>query len=226
MGRKTLEKERDLDPEVRKEYLARLVPLFVEKGMSMHSMDAIVQYLEISKATFYRHFHSRDELFELFIDYIVEKILSSRVFLHNKGLAYEERYLMTFAAILHELGGMGFTLMSDLRYNLLPLWEKVRGTYSVWEKELHTFFKEGIESGYVHDVNPSILAHMIILFFRELMTPEYLQSLKMTLAEAFMETFKIQIRSIVKDPNFSFDSLETRMRSTFPELEKLFKTLG
>ena len=61
---------------------------------------------------------------------------------------------------------------------------------------------------------------------RELMTPEYLQSLKMTLAEAFMETFKIQIRSIVKDPNFSFDSLETRMRSTFPELEKLFKTLG
>jgi AcrR family transcriptional regulator len=222
MGRRTLEKERELDPGVRSEYMARLMPFFVEKGMSMHSMDDIVQYLEISKATFYRHFRSRDELFELFIDYVVEKILSSRVFLHNKALAYEERYLLTFAAILHELGGMGFTLMSDLRYSLLPLWEKIRGTYTIWEAELHIFFKEGIESGYVHDVNPSILAHMIILFFRELMTPEYLQSLKMTLAEAFMATFRIQIRSIVKDPNFSFETIEERMRTTFPELEKLF----
>jgi len=223
MGRKTLEKERELDPQVRGEYMARLMPLFVEQGMSAHSMDAIVQYLEISKATFYRHFHSRDELFEMFIDYVVEKILSSRVFLHNKGLPYEERYLLTFAAILHELGGMGFTLMSDLRYNLLHLWEKVRGTYTIWEQELIVFFKEGIEKGHVHDVNPSILAHMITLFFRELMTPEYLQSLKMTLAEAFMETFRIQIRSIVKDPNFSFEAIEERMHTTFPELEKLFK---
>lgn len=223
MGRKTLEKERELDPQVRSEYMARLMPLFVEQGMSAHSMDAIVQYLEISKATFYRHFHSRDELFEMFIDYVVEKILSSRVFLHNKGLPYEERYLLTFAAILHELGGMGFTLMSDLRYNLLHLWEKVRGTYTIWEQELIVFFKEGIEKGHVHDVNPSILAHMITLFFRELMTPEYLQSLKMTLAEAFMETFRIQIRSIVKDPNFSFEAIEERMHTTFPELEKLFK---
>lgn len=225
MGRRTLEKERDLDPGVRSEYLARLMPLFVEKGMSMHSMDAIVQYLEISKATFYRHFHSRDEFFDLFIEYVVGKILSSRVFLHNKGLAYEERYLLTFASILHELGGMGFILLEDLQANLPHLWERVRGTYVVWEEELHTFFKEGIETGYVHDVNPTILAHMIILFFRELMSPEYLQTLKMTLAEAFMETFKIQVRSIVKNPDFSFDTMEERMRTTFPELEKLFKSL-
>ena len=225
MGRRTLEKDRDLDPGVRSEYLARLMPLFVEKGMSTHSMDAIVQYLNISKATFYKHFHSRDELFELFIDYVVDKILSSRFFLHNKALPYEERYLLTFAAILHELGGMGFTLLSDLRYNLLPLWEKVRGTYTVWEEELHKFFIEGIESGFVHEVNPSILAHMIVLFFRELMTPEYLQSLKMTLAEAFMETFKIQVRSIVKNPQFSFEAVEERMRTTFPELGNLFRGL-
>ncbi|MBL8032542.1 MAG: TetR/AcrR family transcriptional regulator [Leptospiraceae bacterium] len=225
MGRRTLEKERDLNPEVRSEYLARLMPFFIEKGMSPHSMDDIVQYLEISKATFYRHFRSRDELFEMFIEYIVDKILSSRFFLHNKALAYEERYLLTFAAILHELGGIGFNLLSDLKQNLPHLWERIRSTYTVWESELHDFFKEGIESGYVHDVNPSILAHMIILFFRELMTPEYLQTLKMTLAEAFMETFKIQVRSIVRSPDFSLDKIEERMRTMFPELEKLFKSV-
>jgi hypothetical protein len=96
----------------------------------------------------------------------------------------------------------------------------------VWEEELNVFFKEGIESGYVHDVNPTILAHMIILFFRELMSPEYLRTLKMTLAEAFMETFRIQVRSIVKDPNYSFDTMEERMRTTFPELEKLFNSIS
>jgi AcrR family transcriptional regulator len=225
MGRRTLEKERDLDPGVRSEYLARLMPLFIEKGMSTHSMDAIVQYLEISKATFYRHFLSRDELFELFIEYIVDKILSCRFFLHNKGLAYEERYVLTFAAILHELGGIGFLLLADLRNNLPHLWERVRATYAIWEEELHVFFKEGIASGYVYDVNPSILAHMFILFLRELMRPEYLQSLKMTLAEAFMETFKIQVRSLVKSPDFSVESMEERMRTMFPELENLFKKL-
>lgn len=225
MGRRTLEKDRDLNPEIRSEFLAKLMPFFIETGMSQHSMDDIVKYLKIGKGTFYRHFHSRDELFELFIEYVVDKILSSRFFLHNKSLKYEERYLLTFAAILHELGGMGFLLLSDLRYNLPELWEKIRETYNVWEKELHDFFKEGIELGYVHDVNPSILAHMIILFFRELMTPEYLHSLKMTLAEAFMETFKIQIRSIVKNPDYSPESMEERMRNMFPELAELFKQL-
>lgn len=225
MGRRTLEKDRDLDPEVRSEILARLMPFFIETGMSQHSMDDLVRYLKIGKGTFYRHFHSRDELFNLFIEYVVDKILASRFFLHNKALKYEERYLLTFAAILHELGGMGFRLLSDLRNNLPELWDKVRATYNVWEEELYLFFKEGIELGVVHDVNPSILAHMIILFFRELMTPEYLQSLKMTLAEAFMETFKIQVRSIVKNPDYSPETMEERMRTMFPELAELFRQL-
>jgi len=226
MGRRTLEKERDLDPAVRSDYLARVMPLFVEKGMSAHSMDAIAQYLEISKATFYRHFRSRDELFALFIDNLVEKILSARFFLRNKNLAFEERYLLTFAAILNELGGIGFLLLSDLKHNLPDLWDRIRETYAVWENELHDFFKEGIETGYVHPVHPGILAHMLILFLRELMTPEYLKSLKMTLAEAFLETFKIQIRSVVRSPGFSFDEIEQRMRTMFPELERLFKSYG
>ena len=66
---------------------------------------------------------------------------------------------------------------------------------------------------------------MIILFFRELMRPEYLQSLNMTLAEAFMATFRIQVRSIVSKPEFSFEVMEERMRTMFPELESLFKRL-
>ncbi len=66
---------------------------------------------------------------------------------------------------------------------------------------------------------------MTILFFRELMRPEYLQSLNMTLAEAFMATFRIQIRSIVRNPDFSLEAMEERMRSMFPELETLFKAL-
>jgi AcrR family transcriptional regulator len=75
MGRRTLEKDRDLNPEVRSEILARLMPFFIETGMSQHSMDDLVRYLKIGKGTFYRHFHSRDELFNLFIEYVVDKIL-------------------------------------------------------------------------------------------------------------------------------------------------------
>jgi len=225
MGRLPLEKNRDLNPEIRSEYLARLMPFFIEKGMSPHSMDDIARFLGIGKGTFYRHFHSREELFDIFIEYMVDKILSARFFLHNKGLKYEERYLLTFAAILHELGGMGFLLLSDLKSNLPHLWEKIRATYGVWEQELVGFFAEGIELGFVHEVNPAILAHMVVLFFRELMTPEYLQTLRMTLAEAFMETFRIQVRAIVKRPDFSLEEMEAKMRTMFPELAELFRQL-
>jgi len=219
MGRKTLDKERDLDPKVRSEFLVRLLPFFIEKGMSVHSMDDIVQFLEISKATFYRHFRSRDELFELFIEYVVDQILSSRYFLHDQNLRYEERLLTTFGAILQQINGIGFLLLADLRTNLPHLWEKVRETYVVWEKELHQFFVEGIERGFVHDVNPAILAHMVVVFSRELMRPEYLQSLNMTLAEAFGEMFKIQVRSIVRNPEFSSEVLDERMASMLPAIK-------
>jgi hypothetical protein len=51
------------------------------------------------------------------------------------------------------------------------------------------------------------------------MRPEYLQSLNMTLAEAFGEMFKIQVRSIVRNPEFSPQALDERMASMLPEIK-------
>ncbi|MCS6972656.1 MAG: TetR/AcrR family transcriptional regulator [Turneriella sp.] len=220
MGRRTLDKERELDPQVRNSYFERLLPLFIEKGMSAHSMDDIAQYLGISKATFYRHFRSRDELFGMFMDYIVGQILSARQFLHDPNLRYEERLLSAFAAILQQIEGIGFVLLADLRGNFPELWQKVRETYAIWEEELRDFFSEGIRHGHLHPVHPGILAHMVVLFSRELMRPEYLQSLNMTLGEAFGEMFKIQVRGILRNPEFYPEAIEARMSALLPEIKK------
>lgn len=219
MGRRTLDKERELDPRIRGEYLSRLMPFFIEKGMSVHSMNDIVRFLEISKATFYRHFRSRDELFELFIEYVVDEILSARHYLHDESLRYEERLLTTFGAILQQISGIGFLLLADLRSNLPRLWKKVRETYVIWETELRQFFADGIERGYVHDLNPAILAHMVVVFSRELMRPEYLQGLNMTLGEAFGEMFRIQVRTVFRNPEFSDGALDQRMAAMLPQIK-------
>ncbi len=219
MGRRTLDKNRDLDPKTRSEYLAKLKPFFIEKGMSSHSMDAIAQYLEVSKATFYKHFHSRDELFDLFVSYVVEQILEARYYLRDKEVAYEERLLNAFAAILQRVSGIGFFLLADLRNNLPALWDKIREAYSEWEKELDVFFSEGIERGHVNDVSSAMLAHMVVSMSRELMRPEYLQSLNCTLAEAFADMFKILIRSIIKTPEIPAEALDAKLASMLPEIQ-------
>ena len=218
MGRRALPKSRDLDPEIRHEYLSRLLPLFIETGMSKASMDEIAQYLKISKATFYKHFSTRDELFELFTHYVIDQILKTREYLHDRSRPYHERYLYAFAAILQEINGIGVDFLSDMRTHLPELWKQIQAMYDVWEKELLDFFKEGIEAEIIEPVNPAILSHMIVLYFRELIRPEYLKSLNMTLSEAFVEIFKIQIKGIVRLENFEFDRVEEKMRDLLPQL--------
>ena len=62
MGRKAVEKNRkELDAK-QKKWLKKVLPYFYEHGVRKVTMDEIAIHLNISKATIYNYFQSKEEL--------------------------------------------------------------------------------------------------------------------------------------------------------------------
>lgn len=214
MGRKALDKNRTLNPSVRKEWLDQLVPFFIEKGLTGVRVDDVTRFLGISKATFYEHFSSRDELYSMVVDHVLEQILSARLTLKRSDISFQERYILLCGLILQQVSGISPAFLADIKNNFPALWQKILDFFKLWETELTDFFAEGINAKAFARVNPAVLSYMMLIFLRELMSPEYLMANKMSLQEAFLEFFRIQATGFIKFEGFSPDLMEEKTKQS------------
>ncbi|RME88111.1 MAG: TetR/AcrR family transcriptional regulator [Candidatus Hydrogenedentota bacterium] len=223
MGRKAIAKERVLDPQMRQEMAFRLLPLFMSRGFRRVTMNEITRQLGISKATFYQHFESQDELYALSIELLLKQIGDAKPILKEKSLSYEDRFLHLFAIVLKQVLGLSPILLEDMKYHYPDLWQRLQDYYVEWENTLAEFFKEAMEQQAFRDVHPAIVSRLITVVLREFLNPEFLTQNQITVEQAFTdllhilgegffltetepESLKEKVRNIIASsllPNFS-----------------------
>ena len=64
MGRKPKDKERVDDPYLKETWVKELATLYLQHGLGKFTMDKIAKKLNISKATLYKYFASKDEIID------------------------------------------------------------------------------------------------------------------------------------------------------------------
>ncbi|MCB1199539.1 MAG: TetR/AcrR family transcriptional regulator [Leptospiraceae bacterium] len=196
MGRRAIEKNRILDPKTRQEWLEQLIPFFMQNGFYRIKMEDITRYLGVSKATLYDHFSSRDELFEMVVDYVLGQIGGNREILDREELTYEERYVYLFGLILQQINGISSRLLEDIKLYFPALWQRIEDFYESWQVDLETFFARGIEEGAFVKAHPALMARMITILLRELMMPDFLISNNMTMQQVFLDFYRLQSQGL------------------------------
>ena len=198
MGRKPVKKERVDNPELREHWIRKLLPVYTRKGLKKFTMDEVAAILEISKATLYKHFTSREEIIEKSLEVKLADMAMFKEVLFNDELPYLDRYFASISVFYTQIYGISTEFLSDLKHLYPNTWKKVDFFRDYAQSQLVAFYKEGLQSQLFHDIDPAILAMTDKWFFDAVSDPDFLTEHNLTLEKAFHDYFTLRCYGLFK----------------------------
>lgn len=205
MGRKSVKKKRNTNPQKREKFVLMLMPIFQQHGLNRFTMDDIAAELGISKATLYHHFSSKDEIISAILKHILYGIKEFEPIVTNPELDYIDRYFRALQILYENTQGISNIFLSDLREGYPHLWNLVDQFIDQAVQILMHFYDAGKKEGVFRDVHTSILAASDRMFFHTLSDPAFLEANNLTIQEAFQEYFRLKCFGML--PNADDESL-------------------
>lgn len=199
MGRKPIEKDRLYDQSKKNKWVKKLLPLFKEKGLKGYSMDEMASYLEISKATIYNHFKSKDEIVDSVIQLKINELKAFEDYINNINLPFLTRYFKGIQYFTSRLSDFSNLFLHDLQKQYPLQWQAFSNFQNKCIEIIKEYYQEGIRQGVFNNINLSLLVMSDRIFFQLLSVPEYLSELNITLEQAFEEYFKMKFNGLLKD---------------------------
>ncbi len=198
MGRKPLKKKRKDNPAKKEEWAQILIPHFQKKGLRDFTMDDVAELLDVSKATVYKYFKSREEIVELCVAVKLDAIRHFSDILMDNNIPFLERYFLSVEDLTKNIADISNTFLSDLKHLFPETWNIVNGFIEYALEIIQNYYEEGIKDGILDKVDSSLMVMSDRYFFQSLSDPDFLSSHNLTLQEAFRQYFKMKFFGIVK----------------------------
>lgn len=199
MGRKSIAKPRVQNPEKRRELATHLLPSLKGGGISKLTMDDIAQRLGRSKATIYKYFESREELFDLALTEKLEQIGGFVPILGNQDDPYVDRYHNGLSHLSESLVDVSAQFLGDVQRDFPQLWEKISQFRDMATMVLRNFYQEGLDKGIINEVHTGILVLSDQILFGALLDQSFLEANGLSLGEAFEHYFQMKFYGLLKD---------------------------
>lgn len=198
MGRKSSDKIRKDNPKKRDEMLQRLIPFLQEKGLQGITMDNMAGAMNISKATVYKYFQSREEILAATIAVKLDEIKHFDAYLNDKEVEYLDRYKNAVQYLSEHISDITNQFLADLKTFFPHLWQLIDAFKNYCMNALKAYYNEGIRKGYFNKINPEIMVMTDQFFLDKLTDPDFLLTHKLTIKQAFDEYFRMKFYGIMK----------------------------
>lgn len=199
MGRKSLSKKRKDNPQKKVEWARRLIPHFQKKGVRELTMDNVAQLLRVSKATIYKYFKSREEIVELCVAVKLDEVKRFSEILMDKNIPFLDRYFLSLEDLSKNIADISNTFLSDLKHLFPETWATVNTFIEYALQILQRYYDEGIACGVLRKASSSLMVMSDRFFLQALSDPDFLNSHRLSLDEAFRQYFEMKFFGIVKN---------------------------
>lgn len=203
MGRKSVRKQRNANPKRREKYILQLLPVFYEYGLQALSMDDICTKLNISKATLYNYFATKEEMVAAILEHVLGEIAGFEKIITSKELSFLDRYFSSVQLLTKSVAGISNLFLNDLQTNFPELWQNVRDFRDYAATVLKDFYEEGKRENILTGFSTNILVLSDRLFFDALSEPKVLAANNLTIENAFKEYFKLKCFGMINSDNSS-----------------------
>ncbi len=198
MGRRALDKERNIDPKRQNEWVAKLSPHFRDRGLKNFSMDDMAEVVGVSKATLYKYFSSRDEIVALFIAKKIESSTGFVALLNDEKVDYVKRYRNAIAYFSETIADTSVLLLADLKDMYPAIYSLIEQFKDYSIEILSGYYKEGIDKGYFSPIHIAVLTAADQQTLNVLSDPAFLQKNNLTLAQAIEAYFEMRLNGVLK----------------------------
>ncbi|MCR8981806.1 TetR/AcrR family transcriptional regulator [Brevibacillus laterosporus] len=192
-------RSRKNEQEMKKELIIRLLPFLKKQGISSLKMEDIAKYMDISKATMYKYFSSRNEILESTVEIYVEYILQNfNELSDNQSTSFVRRFQKVFENSVVLAIFLSDLLLQDLKSMYPHLYQRIVEAQKVRNDHIKTFYEAGHREGVFLSVNPSLLIAQDELLLPSLLSPVFLVQNHMTLEQALFDYYQMKKHQLLK----------------------------
>ncbi|WP_052350507.1 TetR/AcrR family transcriptional regulator [Paenibacillus gorillae] len=192
-------------------FIIKILPYIQKNGFNSLKMDDAAKYMDISKATMYKYFSSKDEIIEslvfqsvnyidqLLLEEIPSKLTAQSEPTHREMMLYGETFNITFKISMKLAYYLSDALLDDLNNTYPELAAKLAEGLERCRKKLMSYYDSGMELGVFHPLNSRILLIQQDAVFRELLDPKLLMLHNMTLKQALLDFYQAMKCQVFKE---------------------------
>lgn len=178
--------------EARDRYLAKLLPIIKQRGFSHVRIDDIVRYMDISKATFYKYFSSKEEVVELVVEMLVDYFKQATKQIDDDTSPCIQRFQHVFGQSLVIANYLSEAFLLDLRQVFPPLWERVKQAQQERQRHIQQFYEQGVAAGVFQPVNAVLIVLQDELILSSIIDPVFLMEHDLTLRALLYDYYLLQ----------------------------------
>jgi AcrR family transcriptional regulator len=190
---------------------------FLKDGFSNVTMDELASDLMISKKTFYKNFHSKDEL----LADVVARVIGEMAMGVGAIIAGDQQFLAKLSSLMEfiakRVGVLGRPFLWDLQRNAPEQWKRVqefRRTRVV--PNFLSLVDQGVREGYIRkDINPRVLMLAFLGTIEAILVPSVLANEPFSTDEAVRGILKLFFHGLLT--NEASDELELLDRKSIPQ---------
>ncbi|KQX69312.1 TetR family transcriptional regulator [Paenibacillus sp. Root444D2] len=192
----------------RNKLLKKLITSVTKDGFQNLKMDDIAKYMDVSRATMYKHFSSKEEVIEgvvrIFVDYIEkQEERNSDDDEESFGVWFQQLFEQSVSLV----GKITDVFLKDLQAAYPDLYDDLKSTLNRREQMTLKFYQDGKNKGIFNNVNEKFILLQDDILLREIINIKYLLYNQMSIQQVLydyyhfkkVQLFKADKMSIVDD---------------------------
>ncbi|WP_214482145.1 TetR/AcrR family transcriptional regulator [Bacillus sp. SM2101] len=193
---------RKIDPklreQMRKTYAQKLMSIIRVQGFNSLKIQDIAEHMQISKATLYNYFSSKEEILnEITVNYI-EYFKQGEQTIENNQFTYIERFQKVFEQEVLTAIYISELFLEELKIGFPNLYEEIIFARRKRKTTIKYFYEQGMKEGVFHSLNPQILLMQDEVALRKLLEPTYLLEEGLTTKQALLDYYEAKKIQIIK----------------------------
>jgi hypothetical protein len=173
-------------------YIEKIKPVLRKSRLSQLTVDEIARHMDISKATLYKYFSSKDEIIEVFVEHCLEYVSSVDAMVLDEGISFGERFQLTYDQSLKTVLFVPDILLEDLREIYPKLFEKLNLAQQQRYKNSQRFFDSGLEKGVFNRINFTLFMVQDEVVLRRIFEPMFAIQYDLTLKQALFDFYTLK----------------------------------
>lgn len=199
MGRNSTNKFRMTNSAKREDWVRSLYPFFRVRGLIGFSMEEVAGFLNVSKATIYNYFTSKEEIIE---HYIASKLADMDQFnsiFDDKQYSLIVRYEKSLYHLLQEMCDISPEVRNDLKYIFPELWSQLTSALDGYLESIKTLYETGITDGKFNPISTKLLVMCDLNMLFYMSDRAQLKQSGLSLEIAFSEYMNMRKNGLIRN---------------------------
>jgi AcrR family transcriptional regulator len=171
-------------------HLTKLLPIIKHRGLSHLRIEELTHAMDISKATFYKYFDSKEAVIAGLVEIINDYFTQANALIDDEAQPHVKRFQQAFQHSLLIASYLSEAFLLDLKQAYPALWERIRQAQQNRQRSLQRLYEGGMGIGIFQPLNAALVVLRDETVLRTLVDPLFLIEHDLTVGSALQDCYQ------------------------------------